>query len=251
MKRAELRREVDKLFETEKPLAVIDGGRGDLGTFDVQGGEWKKSKPMATLTDVIMEPEHFGRIARLLDRDVDVELELDVATRFIDEDQMQWNTIAEIPGSDKKDEVVMLGAHLDSWYGGTGATDNGAGSVAVMEAMRILKAVGAKPRRTIRIGLWTGEEQGLYGSRGVRRSALRVAPAADQGGRGASVVPPEADQVAADAQARAREARGLLQPRQRIRQDPRHLLRGQRRPSCRSSRPGSRRFTTSARRPSR
>jgi Zn-dependent M28 family amino/carboxypeptidase len=77
---------------------------------------------------------------------------------------MQWDTIAEIPGGDKKDEVVMLGAHLDSWYGGTGATDNGAGSVAVMEAVRILKAVGAKPRRTIRIGLWTGEEQGLYGS---------------------------------------------------------------------------------------
>jgi carboxypeptidase Q len=111
-----------------------------------------------------VEPEHFGRLARLLDRGVDVQLELEVATKFIDENQMQWDTIAEIPCTDKKDEVVMLGAHLYSWYGGTGATDNGAGSVAVMEAMRILKAVGAKPRRTIRIGLWTGEEQGLYGS---------------------------------------------------------------------------------------
>ena len=164
IKRIELRREADKLFEAEKPLAIIESGRGDLGTFGVQGGEWKTSKPMATLVDVILEPEHFGRVARLVDRNVDVQLELEVVTHFIDENQMQWNTIAEIPGTDKKDEVVMIGAHLDSWYGGTGATDNGAGSVATMEAVRILKAVGAKPRRTVRIGLWTGEEQGLYGS---------------------------------------------------------------------------------------
>ncbi|MEP6993710.1 MAG: M20/M25/M40 family metallo-hydrolase [Acidobacteriota bacterium] len=167
IKRAELRREVDKFLESEKPLAIIDAGRGDLGTFNVQasGEPWKKSKPIPSFPNVSMEPEHFGRLARLIDRNVDVEIELDVATRFIDEDQMQWNTIAEIPGSDKKDEIVMLGAHLDSWQGGTGATDNGAGTVATMEAMRILKAINAKPRRTIRIGLWTGEEQGIYGSR--------------------------------------------------------------------------------------
>jgi Zn-dependent M28 family amino/carboxypeptidase len=112
-----------------------------------------------------MEPEHFGRVARLLDRSVPVEIEMDVKARFIEEDLMQWNTIAEIPGTDKKDEVVMIGAHLDSWHGATGATDDGAGSVVAMEAMRILKAVGARPRRTIRIGLWSGEEQALYGSR--------------------------------------------------------------------------------------
>jgi carboxypeptidase Q len=167
VKRAELRREADKFLEGEKPLAVIDAGRGDLGTFNVQGaGEsWRKSKPIPAFPNLSMEPEHFGRIARLLERKVDVELELDEATHFIDEDQMQWNTIAEIPGTDKKDEVVMIGAHLDSWHAGTGATDNGAGSVATMEAMRILKAVNAKPRRTIRIGLWSGEEQGVYGSR--------------------------------------------------------------------------------------
>jgi hypothetical protein len=165
IKRAELRREAEKLYETEKPLVVLEGGRGDLGTFGVQGGDWKRSKPVPTHPTLILEPEHFGRIARLVDRDVPVELEVEVVTRIIDEDQMQWNTIAEIPGTDKKDEVVMLGAHLDSWYGGTGATDNGAGTVATMEAMRILKAIGAKPRRTIRIGLWTGEEQGVYGSR--------------------------------------------------------------------------------------
>ncbi len=112
-----------------------------------------------------MEPEHFGRVARLLDRGVPVEIAMDVKARFFEDDLLQWNTVAEIPGTDKKDEVVMLGAHLDSWHGATGATDNGAGSVVVMEAMRILKAVGAKPRRTIRVALWSGEEQALYGSR--------------------------------------------------------------------------------------
>jgi carboxypeptidase Q len=165
-KRAELRRAADKFLEEEKALAVIEAGRGDLGVFNVQGGgEWRVSKPKPSLPSLAMEPEHFGRIARLLDANTDVELELDVEARFVDEDQMQWNTIAELPGTDKKDEVVMLGAHLDSWHGGTGATDNGAGTVAVMEAMRILKAVGAKPRRTIRVALWSGEEQGVYGSR--------------------------------------------------------------------------------------
>ena len=165
-KRYELRKAAEVFLAEEKPLAVIDLGRGDFGTFGVQGGgEYRMSKPMATTPWLSMESEHFGRIARLLDRDVPVELELDVKARFIDEDQMQWNTIAEIPGTDKKDEVVMVGAHLDSWHGGTGATDNGAGSVVAMEVMRILKALNVKPRRTIRIGLWTGEEQGLYGSR--------------------------------------------------------------------------------------
>ena len=93
-----------------------------------------------------------GRIARLLDRDVPVELELDVKATFIDEDQMQWNTIAEIPGTDKKDEVVMVGAHLDSWHPGTGATDNGAGSAVMMEVMRILKAVGESTGSRLKAG---------------------------------------------------------------------------------------------------
>jgi carboxypeptidase Q len=167
IKRRELRKAVDAFLADEKPLAVIDAGRGDLGTFGIQGlgDEYKVSRPLPAYPSLSMETEHFGRIARLLDRKVEVEVEMDVKTRFIDEDQMQWNTIAEIPGTDKKDEVVMLGAHLDSWHGGTGATNNGAGSVVTMEVMRILKALNVKPRRTIRIGLWSGEEQGVYGSR--------------------------------------------------------------------------------------
>ena len=161
----ELRKAAEKFFAEEKIAGLVLAGRGDFGTFGIQGGgSWKKGAPPG-VTALAMESEHFGRIARLLDRNVDVEIEMDVKARFIEEDLMQWNTIAEIPGTDRKDEVVMIGAHLDSWHGGTGATDNGAGSVVAMEAMRILKAVGARPRRTIRIGLWSGEEQGVFGSR--------------------------------------------------------------------------------------
>jgi carboxypeptidase Q len=160
-----LRKAARKFLEEEKALAVVLPGRGDMGTFNVQGGgTWKLGDPKGVPT-LSMESEHFGRVMRLLDRDVPVELEMDVRARFIDEDLMQWNTIAEIPGTDRKDEIVMLGAHLDSWHAGTGATDNGAGSAVAMEVMRILKTLNVKPRRTIRIGLWSGEEQGLFGSR--------------------------------------------------------------------------------------
>ncbi|MGH9364242.1 MAG: M20/M25/M40 family metallo-hydrolase, partial [Thermoanaerobaculia bacterium] len=164
-KRRELRRAADKLFAEEKVLAVIVQGPHDGGTLSVQGGgTWKKGDPQG-VPSLVIDAEHFGRIARLLEKKKDVQLEVDVKARFIEEDQMQWNTIAEIPGTDKKGEVVMLGAHLDSWHGGTGATDNGAGSVVAMEAMRILHEIGVKPKRTIRIGLWSGEEQGAMGSR--------------------------------------------------------------------------------------
>src|SRR4029079_17982725 len=88
-----------------------------------------------------------------------------LAVQFHDEDQNAYNTVAEIPGSDLKDEIVMLGRHLDSWHSGTGATDNGAGVAVAMEAVRILKAAGLKPRRTVRVALWSGEEQGLLASR--------------------------------------------------------------------------------------
>lgn len=163
-RRREFRRALNVFLEEEKPLAVIDAGRLDGGLFHVQGGgSWRKGEPVG-VPALVLAVEHYGRIARLLERKEPVELELDVKARFHDDDPLAYNTVAEIPGSDKNGEIVMLGAHMDSWHGATGATDNAAGVAAAMEAVRILKAIGAKPRRTIRIALWSGEEQGLFGS---------------------------------------------------------------------------------------
>jgi carboxypeptidase Q len=158
--------QVSKFFDQEKVLAVIDHSRGALGggtVFVQQGGSYKEGQTVGT-PQITIAQEHWDRIARLLAEKKDVELEVNVKNNFYEDAMTQWDTIAEIPGTDKKDEIVMLGAHLDSWHSGTGATDNGAGTVVMMEAVRILKAIGIKPRRTIRIGLWSGEEQGLLGS---------------------------------------------------------------------------------------
>ncbi len=119
-----------------------------------------RATPLVSLT-----PEHYGRIVRILEKGIPVEMELDVRNSFYTDELNSFNIVAEIPGTDKADEVVMLGAHFDSWQAGTGATDNAAGSPVMMEALRILKATGLPLRRTVRIGLWTGEEQGLIGSR--------------------------------------------------------------------------------------
>ena len=167
LKRRQFQRELAKFLVDEKVAAVIEPGpQLEGGTFRVQGvsNGWKKDAP-ATVPSVVMAIEHYGRIARMLDRKEDVQLEVNVSARFHDEDAMSYNTIAEIPGLDKKGEIVMLGGHMDSWHGGTGATDNGAGVVVAMEAMRILKALNVHPKRTIRIALWSGEEQGLLGSK--------------------------------------------------------------------------------------
>jgi carboxypeptidase Q len=164
--RARTQRQVAKFFEDEKVVALIDHSRGALGggtVFVQQGGSYKVGQT-SNIIQVTMAVEHWSRIARLLNQKKDVELELNVRNNFYDDAMTQSDTIAEIPGTDKKDEVVMLGAHLDSWHAGTGATDNGAGTIVMMEAVRILKSLGIKPRRTIRIGLWSGEEQGLLGS---------------------------------------------------------------------------------------
>jgi hypothetical protein len=165
-KRTAFQRDLAKFLGEEKILALVDHGYGDYGggtLFVSSGGSWKTGET-TTYPAVTIALEQWDRMARLLDQKKDVEIELNIANTFYDNDPMQYNTIAEIPGTDKKDEIVMVGAHLDSWHSGTGATDNGAGTVVMMEAMRILKAVDAKPRRTVRIGLWTGEEQGLLGS---------------------------------------------------------------------------------------
>lgn len=105
----------------------------------------------------------------MVDAGEKVTMTIDINVEFQDNDPNSYNTIAEIPGTDKADEIVMLGGHLDSWHGGTGATDNGAGCAVMMEAVRIIQTLGLKPRRTIRIGLWSGEEQGLLGSRAYVR----------------------------------------------------------------------------------
>src|SRR5262249_22349916 len=163
--RARTQRQINKFFDDEKVVAMIDHSRGSIngGTVFVQSGGSYKVGQTAGTPQVTLATEQWARIARLLAAKQTVELELNIKSNFIDSPS-QWDTIAELPGTDKKDELVMLGAHLDSWHSGTGATDNGAGSVVMMEAVRILKVVGVKPRRTIRIGLWTGEEQGLLGS---------------------------------------------------------------------------------------
>jgi carboxypeptidase Q len=163
-KRRDFRKLLAQFTMDEKIAAIVQPGAGEGGVFRVQGtGTWRDDEPLGVPT-VGLAPEQYGRIARLLDKKTDVELEIDLRAKFSD-DTTQWNTVAELPGTDKKGEVVMLGAHLDSWHTGTGATDNGAGVVALMESMRILKSLGIAPKRTIRIALWSGEEQGLLGSK--------------------------------------------------------------------------------------
>ncbi|HEX6283360.1 MAG TPA: M20/M25/M40 family metallo-hydrolase, partial [Pyrinomonadaceae bacterium] len=113
---------------------------------------------------VVMSNEDFGRIVRILNDGTEVTLEFNIVNRVFPEGATSYNTIAEIRGTDKADEVIMLGGHLDSWHAATGATDNAIGCAIMMEAARILKTLGVKPRRTIRVALWSGEEQGLLGS---------------------------------------------------------------------------------------
>lgn len=161
-----------KFYKDEGVLAVLEmspGDRGDNGAIRVQGtspGEGGRTKDEeALLPQVVLAAEHYGRLQRVLEKNIPVSLTVNVKNRFIDTSTDVYNVIAEIPGTDKADEVVMIGAHFDSWHSGTGATDNGVSSAVMMEALRILKATGLKPRRTIRLALWTGEEQGLLGSR--------------------------------------------------------------------------------------
>ncbi len=176
-----------KFFTDEGAALLIDSGAGDGGTLFVSAAsvpqEIDRSSPLATLRSIFMSPvnpydqkapwivpqivlsvEHYNRVARMLQAGEEVRMKINFAAQFDDKDLMSYNTIAEIPGTDKSDEIVMLGGHMDSWHAGTGATDNGAGVAVAMEAVRILQALDVKPRRTIRIGLWSGEEQGLFGS---------------------------------------------------------------------------------------
>jgi len=180
--RAEMRYQIMKFLQEEMPLALLDYGyRGWYGQIAISaaampiapGTPWTEAirphqaDPSEIIPQISLKREHYGRIFRLLEKDIPVEIELDMQAEFQTDDLYGYNVIAEIPGTDPdlKDEIVMLGAHYDSWHAATGATDNASGSAVMMEVMRILKAIDVQPRRTIRIALWDGEEQGLHGSR--------------------------------------------------------------------------------------
>jgi carboxypeptidase Q len=176
-----------QFMSAEGAALVINASEGDGGTIFVDGAivphELDMSSPIAAMRSlffdgpqpydetvppivpqVVLAVEQYNRLARMSQAGEKLQMSVTIDTQFSSSDLMAYNTIAEIPGSDKADEIVMIGAHMDSWHAGTGATDNAAGVAAAMEAVRIIQALGLKPRRTIRIGLWSGEEQGLFGS---------------------------------------------------------------------------------------
>jgi carboxypeptidase Q len=174
-----------QFFTDEGAALLVDPSRGgDGGTIFVQGAAvpqpfvddpfapnapkrinpWDKLAP-TIVPQIVVATEHYNRMARMLQQGVRLRMSVNLQVEFQDQDPMGYNTIAELTGTDLKEEIVMLGAHMDSWHAGTGATDNAAGVAVAMEAVRILKTLGLQPRRTIRIALWSGEEQGLLGSR--------------------------------------------------------------------------------------
>jgi hypothetical protein len=187
---AAFRQKVNAFYVQEGVAAVFDrGSDGDMaaggsdlswqqqhldgGTIFPSGSSPRDDKAGTGVPVIALAVEHYNRMIRVLDKNVPVKVELNVETKFYDENTPNgFNTIAEIPGTDLASEIVLLGAHFDSHPYATGATDNATGSGAMMEAMRILRAVGAKPRRTIRVGLWGGEEQGLLGSRAYVRDHI-------------------------------------------------------------------------------
>ncbi|WP_133273761.1 M28 family metallopeptidase [Hymenobacter radiodurans] len=165
---AALRTKLNEMLMSEGAAAVLSSTRGGShGTFFTSNGAPYAADAKPVLPEIEMSPEDQLRLIRLVEAGIPVEVEMETKTRFQNTDLKGYNVIAEIPGTDRKlkSEVVMLGAHIDSWHAATGATDNAAGCAVMMEAMRILKATGVKPRRTIRIALWGEEEQGLHGSR--------------------------------------------------------------------------------------
>src|SRR5258708_6290634 len=167
-----------QLVYSEGAAVVLEAAVGDAGTvyvtsaiipasvdvpFEKRAHSWDLNKP-TVIPQVSVAAENYNRIIRLLARGIPVQLEINIDSRFYDKDPLSYNVIAEIPGTDLKDEVVMIGGCFDSWHAGTGATDNASGAAVAMEVLRIIKSLGLKPRRTVRIGLWSGEEQGRFGS---------------------------------------------------------------------------------------
>jgi hypothetical protein len=162
MTASEVNRRIDEFLVSSGALVRVNGSRREHGQIIAFGNAtYDVTKVVPT---VVMRNEDYGRIARILSSGTPVELEFDIVNATYPEGRIAYNAIAEIEGSDKKDEVVMMGGHLDAWHAATGATDNAIGCATMMEAARILKVSGIKPRRTIRVALWSGEEQGLLGS---------------------------------------------------------------------------------------
>ena len=167
----ELQQAMAQMLKDEKVLAVVSGG----GTFNVpssRGVQYKVGDPEPT-PEIVLPIEDHGRMARMIANGTKVEMEMNIKNVFTNNQKIN-NVVAEIPGTDPKlkNEVILLGAHLDSWHGGTGGADNASGCIVMMEALRIIKEMGIQPKRTIRIALWGGEEQGLYGSRGYAENYL-------------------------------------------------------------------------------
>ncbi len=212
----------NQFFVDEGAAVLVDPGRGDGGTIFVSAATvpqpfspdgfgpgaasanaprrfrpWDKDAPKM-VPQVAMAVEHYNRVVRMIQAGEKVKMEVELAVEWQEKDLNGYNTVAEIPGSDPtlKAEIVMLGGHMDSWHGGTGATDNGAGVAVGMEAVRIIQALGLKPRRTIRIALWSGEEQGLLGSRAYvakhfgRMETPAATTAANGNGNGTTATPP-------------------------------------------------------------
>jgi hypothetical protein len=196
-------------FKSEGAAGLLSTAPRGHGIYTIGGN--RATDPANAIPQIVIPAEQYGRMARMLAKNLPVTLEADIKNTYTPNPPM-FNVVGEIRGTDKADEVVMLGAHFDSWHASTGATDNGAGSAAMMEAMRILKQSGVPLRRTVRIGLWTGEEQGLIGSReyvaahfgkcndpapvpgaqrGAAPAAAAPAPAPAPGQRGAAPAPPQ------------------------------------------------------------
>jgi carboxypeptidase Q len=174
---ADLEEATWRLVYAESPAVVIEGSPGRSGSVYVTAAmvppdgatgperhPWDANKPQV-VPQIVMAPEHYNRLIRLGALGVPFTLRVNLATRYLDDDLMSDNVIGEIPGSDLSREVVMFGGCLDSWHTGTGATDNASGAAVALEAMRILETLGLHPRRSIRVGLWSAEEQGTLGSR--------------------------------------------------------------------------------------
>lgn len=168
------RSQLSAFFKDENVALILSQGRGSDGTVFTTNGASYADTAHAVAPELETSGEDFQRILRLIKAGIKVSMEADIKTEFYSDDLNGYDVVAEIPGTDKKlkEQVVMLGGHLDSWHGATGATDNAAGSAVMLEAVRILKAIGVKPRRTIRIVLWSSEEQGLFGSQGYVKNHI-------------------------------------------------------------------------------